>query len=190
MVIFWWCSQLLFVIFLCTHCQLRKLLLQLSGENSLLDDLAGWWSFRIIDGPSLPGGDKSLIRVHCHHHHHHYHHDDHHCYYHHWMYHHHCQSLWHLWSEVCEYYVFISTLAFVLYVKSWLWFLLKGKWYLFQVVFFLVTYVVPMVGLSVTYSHLGSVLWAAQQTRSSQYHNWSLFQKESTIIIHWRLYWE
>ena len=92
------------------------------------------------------------------------------------------QSLWHLWSEVmCEYYVFISTLAFVLYVKSWLWFLLKGKWYLFQVVFFLVTYVVPMVGLSVTYSHLGSVLWAAQQTRSSQYHHWSLFQKESTM---------
>ena len=34
-----------------------------------------------------------------------------------------------------------------------------------QVVFFLVTYVVPMVGLSVTYSHLGSVLWAAHQTR-------------------------
>ena len=66
----------------------------------------------------------------------------------------------------------------------------KEKWYLFQVVFFLVTYVVPMVGLSVTYSHLGSVLWAAHQTRSSQYHHCSLFQKASAMIIHQISYWE
>ena len=31
-----------------------------------------------------------------------------------------------------------------------------------QVVFFLVTYVLPMVGLSVTYCHLGTVLWRDQ----------------------------
>ena len=44
-----------------------------------------------------------------------------------------------------------------------------------QVVFFLVTYVVPMVGLSVTYSHLGSILWAAHQTRLTHYRSssWS-----------------
>ena len=29
----------------------------------------------------------------------------------------------------------------------------------YQVVFFLVTYVIPMVGLSITYCHLGSELW-------------------------------
>ena len=29
----------------------------------------------------------------------------------------------------------------------------------YQLLFFLVTYVVPLVGLSVTYCHLGSVLW-------------------------------
>ena len=34
-----------------------------------------------------------------------------------------------------------------------------------QVVFFLVTYVVPMVGLSITYFHLGYVLWAAPNMR-------------------------
>ena len=34
-----------------------------------------------------------------------------------------------------------------------------------KVVFFLVTYVVPMVGLSITYSHLGYVLWAAPNIR-------------------------
>ena len=32
-----------------------------------------------------------------------------------------------------------------------------------KIVFFLVTYVVPMVGLSITYCHLGSVLWTDNQ---------------------------
>ena len=40
-----------------------------------------------------------------------------------------------------------------------------------QIVFFLVTYVGPMVGLSVTYCQLGSVLWAAQQPRGSRQAN-------------------
>ena len=32
-----------------------------------------------------------------------------------------------------------------------------------KIVFFLVTYVVPMVGLSITYCHLGTVLWTDNQ---------------------------
>ena len=37
-----------------------------------------------------------------------------------------------------------------------------------QVVFFLVTYVLPMVGLSVTYCHLGTVLWRDQAPHTTQ----------------------
>jgi tachykinin receptor 3 len=31
--------------------------------------------------------------------------------------------------------------------------------HIYQIIFFLVTYVLPMVGLSITYGHLGTVLW-------------------------------
>lgn len=36
-----------------------------------------------------------------------------------------------------------------------------------QVVFFLVTYVLPMLGLSVAYCHLGSALWRDQEPQQS-----------------------
>ena len=44
----------------------------------------------------------------------------------------------------------------------------------YQIVFFLVTYVIPLVGLSITYCHLGTVLWtnpgpaATSKTRRGQ----------------------
>ena len=31
--------------------------------------------------------------------------------------------------------------------------------HIYQIIFFLVTYMLPMVGLSITYGHLGTVLW-------------------------------
>ena len=34
--------------------------------------------------------------------------------------------------------------------------------HIYQIVFFLVTYVLPMVGLTITYSHLGTVLWRTE----------------------------
>ena len=37
--------------------------------------------------------------------------------------------------------------------------------------FFLVTYVIPMVGLSITYCHLGSVLWRDSQPAHQSLHN-------------------
>ena len=37
----------------------------------------------------------------------------------------------------------------------------------YQVVFFLVTYVLPMLGLSVTYCHLGTVLWTRERPDTS-----------------------
>jgi tachykinin-like receptor len=43
--------------------------------------------------------------------------------------------------------------------------------HIYQIVFFLVTYVVPMVGLSVTYCHLGSVLWSDQDTQTDRVRN-------------------
>ena len=33
----------------------------------------------------------------------------------------------------------------------------------YQLVFFLVTYVLPMLGLSITYCHLGTVLWQREK---------------------------
>ena len=40
----------------------------------------------------------------------------------------------------------------------------------YQVVFFLVTYVIPIVGLSITYCHLGKVLWT-KKLKDSQERN-------------------
>ena len=41
----------------------------------------------------------------------------------------------------------------------------------FQITFFLVTYIIPMVGLSITYCHLGTVLWISDRDKSEQYNN-------------------
>ena len=38
----------------------------------------------------------------------------------------------------------------------------------YQIIFFLVTYVLPMVGLSITYCHLGLVLWKKTQYEANQ----------------------
>ena len=37
----------------------------------------------------------------------------------------------------------------------------------YQLVFFLVTYVLPMLGLSITYCHLGTVLWTREKPEPS-----------------------
>ena len=39
--------------------------------------------------------------------------------------------------------------------------------HIYQIVFFLVTYVLPMVGLSITYCHLGTVLWRESSDQQS-----------------------
>ena len=39
--------------------------------------------------------------------------------------------------------------------------------HIYQIIFFLVTYVLPMVGLSITYGHLGMVLWRDSGDASS-----------------------
>ena len=41
----------------------------------------------------------------------------------------------------------------------------------YQVVFFLVTYVIPMVGLSITNCHLGTVLWTNHSKENNQEQN-------------------
>ena len=47
------------------------------------------------------------------------------------------------------------------------------SWYdhCYQIIFFLVTYILPMVGLSITYSHLGTVLWRRTNSGDNQEHS-------------------
>ena len=52
----------------------------------------------------------------------------------------------------------------------------------YQIVFFLVTYVIPMVGLSITYCHLGSVLWRDSQPAHQSLHTRRKVQDKRKVM--------
>ena len=54
----------------------------------------------------------------------------------------------------------------------------------YQVVFFLVTYVIPMVGLSITYCHLGTVLWTNHSKENNQEQNNNNKIKDKRKVSH------
>ena len=58
-----------------------------------------------------------------------------------------------------------------------------------QVVFFLVTYVMPMVGLSTTYCHLGSVLWANDSLMASKQERRRLAKMFIVVLIVFGVCW-
>ena len=54
--------------------------------------------------------------------------------------------------------------------------------HIYQLIFFLLTYVVPMLGLSITYTHLGLVLWTSGLDPDQDKPNSKI--KEKRKVIH------
>ena len=52
----------------------------------------------------------------------------------------------------------------------------------YQIVFFLVTYVIPMVGLSITYCHLGSVLWTKNNHNHQEQNNNNKIKDKRKVV--------